>query len=92
MKNKIKLRPLKYNLKPTLISQILKCEEEETEFKKAILKADVTNAVEEFYDDIQAKLGALRMLGVPLEVIIEGQEKHFDKLKSRGWKFEEDDD
>lgn len=87
---KIELKPCKFKVKPTLIRQIHKCEEEHQEFTKAILKGDIDNAIEEFYDDIQVKLNTLRMLNIPLEIIVKGQGKHFDKLTMRGWDFEED--
>lgn len=85
---KIELKPLKYNLKPTLISQIHKCQEEDSEFLKAVLKGDVGNSIEEFYDKITSSVNALRILGIPLETIIDGQEDHFKKLIGRGWSFE----
>jgi len=87
---KIELKPLKYKLKPTLINQINKCTEEDGEFLRAVLKADIDNAIEEFYDKITSSLNALMMLGIPLELIVESQEKHFNKLKERGWGFEEE--
>lgn len=87
---KIELRPCKFKVKPTLIRQINKCEEEHQEFKRAILKGDIDNAIEEFYDDIQVKINTLRMLDIPLEIIVNGQSKHFSKLVKRGWSFEED--
>lgn len=68
---------------------IYKIEEEDREFSRALLKNDIDNAIEEFYDRIQVSLNALRMLGIPLETIVEGQEKHFEKLKNRGWEFED---
>lgn len=86
---KIELIPCKFKVKPTLIRQIHKCEEEHQEFTKAILKGDIDNAIEEFYDDIQVKLNTLRMLEIPLEIIVNGQKKHFSKLLKRGWSFEE---
>lgn len=85
---KIELKPLKYKLKPTLISQLHKCQEEDSEFLRAIIRADVGNAIEEFYDKITSSLNALRLLGIPLETIAEGQEDHFKKLIGRGWSFE----
>lgn len=86
---KIELNPCKFKVKPTLIRQIHKCEEEHEEFTKAILKGNIDNAIEEFYDDIQVKLNTLRMLDIPLEVIVNGQNRHFEKLSKRGWSFEE---
>lgn len=89
MNKRIELKPLKYKSQPTLIGMIYKIEEEDREFSRALLKNDIDNAIEEFYDRIQVSLNALRMLGIPLEVIVEGQEKHFKKLKNRGWEFED---
>ena len=45
--------------------------------------------IEEFYDVIQSMLQLLLFEGVSLMEIIEGQEKHFEKLEKRGWKFNE---
>lgn len=47
------------------------------------------NIIEEFYDVIQSMLQLMIFEGLTLEEIIEGQEKHFEKLESRGWKFNE---
>ena len=88
-KNKIQLRTLKFKVEPTIIQQIDKIREEDDEFIRAILKCDHSNAIEEFHDKISASLNALRMLGIPLEAIVEGQEKHFNKLLNRGWEFDE---
>lgn len=86
---KIVLKPLKFNIKPTLISQIHKCEEEDKEFLTAVIKGDARNAIEEFHDKITSSLNALRLLGIPIEAIVEGQEDHFKKLILRGWEFDE---
>lgn len=50
---------------------------------------DKENIIEEFYDVIQSMLQLMIFEGLTLEEIIEGQEKHFEKLESRGWKFNE---
>lgn len=47
------------------------------------------NIIEEFYDVIQSMLQLMIFEGLTLEEIIEGQEKHFEKLESRGWEFNE---
>ena len=86
--NKIELRALKYENPPTLIGQLKKVEEEDAEFQRAVIKDDIDNALEEFYDKIESSLNALRMMGVSLEAIVAAQEKHFKKLEARGWKFE----
>jgi hypothetical protein len=87
---KIVLKPLKFKIKPTLLSQIHKCEEEDKEFLTAIVREDVGNAIEEFHDKITSSLNALRLLGIPIEIIANGQDEHFKKLIERGWNFEED--
>ncbi|MDU5110293.1 MAG: hypothetical protein E6248_07580 [Clostridium sp.] len=87
---KIELKPLKFNIKPTLISQIHKCVEEDNEFIKAILRGDIPNAIEEFHDKITSSLNALRLSGIPLETIVDGQADHYKKLIERGWEFDED--
>ena len=86
---KIDLKPLKFKITPTLLSQLHKCEEEDKEFLIAIVRGDIGNAVEEFYDKITSSLNALRLLGIPLETIINGQDEHFKKLIERGWTFDE---
>ena len=79
-----------FKIKPTLISQIHKCAEEDNEFTRAVLRGNIPNAIEEFHDKITSSLNALRLLGIPLETIVNGQEDHFKKLMERGWRFEED--
>ena len=79
--------------------------EELDEFKTAIINLRATNllpqyyediedsikenVIEEFYDVIQSMIQLLLFEDVSLMEIIEGQEKHFEKLESRGWKFNE---
>lgn len=50
---------------------------------------DKDNIIEEFYDVIQSMLQLMIFEGLTLEEIIEGQEKHFEKLEKRGWEFNE---
>lgn len=88
-KNKIELRTLKLKSKPTVIQQIDKIREEDDEFVRAILKEDHLNAIEEFHDKITASLNALKMIGVSIEDVVNGQNKHFNKLLKRGWEFNE---
>lgn len=85
---KIELKPLKFNIKPTLISQIHKCDEEDKEFLTAVIKGDAGNAIEEFHDKITSSLNVLRLLGIPIEAIVDGQVDHFKKLILRGWEFD----
>lgn len=87
---KIEMKPLKFKIKPTLLSQIHKCEEEDKEFLTAIVRRDTDNAIEEFYDKITSSLNALKLMGISLENIVDGQEDHFQKLIERGWEFDED--
>ena len=79
--------------------------EELDEFKTAIINLRATNllpqyyqdfedsikenVIEEFHDVIQSMIQLLLFEDVSLMEIIEGQEKHFEKLESRGWKFNE---
>jgi len=87
----INLKSLKFNERPTLISQLRKCEEEDKEFLRAVLKNDIENAIEEFYDKITSSINALRLLGIPLEAIVRGQDNHYKKLIERGWSFENEE-
>ena len=86
--NNIELRPLKFKEQPTLIQQIRKVEDEDIEFQRAVIKGDIDNALEEFFDKIESSLNALRLMGIPIEVIAEAQQKHYKKLQNRGWDFE----
>ena len=79
--------------------------EELDEFKTAIISLRATNllpqyygnfedsikenVIEEFYDVIQSMLQLMIFEGLTLEEIIEGQEKHFEKLEKRGWQLNE---
>lgn len=47
----------------------------------------IDEVIEESYDVIQVVVNILYRLGL-LEFISEGLEKHIEKLKKRGWKFE----
>lgn len=76
--NEFKISIHKYNLS-------LKYEE----IFKSRIELDKENIIEEFYDVIQSMLQLMIFEGLTLEEIIEGQEKHFEKLESRGWKFNE---
>lgn len=76
--NEFKISIHKYNLS-------LKYEE----IFKSRIELEKENIIEEFYDVIQSMLQLMIFEGLTLEEIIEGQEKHFEKLESRGWKFNE---
>jgi len=86
------LKPLdlrKSGINVTLTEQLRKCEEESEEFQKAILKCDYDNAIEEFWDSIQAKLNCMDMSGIRMKDIYEGSRKHRLKMISRGNVFKE---
>ena len=76
--NEFKISIHKYNLS-------LKYEE----IFKSRIELEKENIIEEFYDVIQSMLQLMIFEGLTLEEIIEGQEKHFEKLEKRGWKFNE---
>lgn len=71
------------------LSELAKYQEEVKEFEDAILNEDKENAIEEFYDVIQAMTQTLLLLGVNIDKLKEGQYVHRDKLKKRGWKLKE---
>lgn len=71
------------------LSELAKVKEEYGEFKQAILNEDEENAIEEYYDVIQAMTQTLLLLGVNIDKLKEGQYVHRDKLKGRGWKLKE---
>lgn len=75
----------------TIYAQLLKVIEEDNEFRQAIIKKDTKNAIEEYWDSNQSKLGALDLIGVPVSEVFKGYEDHMKKLKSRGHKFKEGD-
>lgn len=86
-KETIEVKYIDFKDRPTLIRQIHKVEEEYGEFLRAVLKADIDNCIEEYFDCVMAMNNTLQLLGIPKEVIIEGQAKHFKKLEERGWKL-----
>lgn len=63
--------------------QINKIYEEVDEFVQGILKGDVTNAVEEYFDMLQASLGALQKMGLSAEYVMSQYGKHLEKIKDR---------
>ena len=103
--NSIKLKPITNETFKNISEFIKKLNEEINEFKISIniievcyhykhlfedkIPYDKENIIEEFYDVIQSMLQLMIFEGLTLEEIIEGQEKHFEKLESRGWKFNE---
>lgn len=67
----------------TIEQQIQKVYEEVDEFVQAILKGDVTNAVEEYFDVGQSCLGALQKMGLSAEYVMSQYHKHITKIKDR---------
>ena len=87
MNNEIHLKPFTSDEYGTIVEQLYKITEEVNELDLALIKGDKINAIEEFYDVIQASLGALILIGIPMEDIIDGETKHFIKLLKRHHKF-----
>jgi ribosome-interacting GTPase 1 len=80
---KIELRNIDLSEVNTL-EQIAKVVEEEKEFIKAIIALDKENAIEEFYDNIQAKIGLLeKIFKISANEISEQYYKHLEKIKNR---------
>jgi len=67
----------------TIKKQIDKVHEEVNEFEQAVIKGDVDNSIEEFFDVVQAGLGALHKMGLSAEYVMEQYPKHIEKLKFR---------
>lgn len=67
----------------SVYEQIRKVKEEDFEFLNAIDNDDVNNAVEEFWDKIQASLGLLSKYGVSIENVMEAYPTHLEKIKTR---------
>lgn len=63
--------------------QIKKVYEETDEFVQAVIKGDITNAVEEYFDVLQAGLGVLQKMGLSAEYIMSQYGKHLEKIKLR---------
>lgn len=62
-----------------------KCAEEESEFYQAVIgEKDEEHAIEEFWDVVQSKLGALeKSMGISAEQVMDGYSKHLSKIKNR---------
>lgn len=67
----------------TQSEQINKIYEEVDEFVQAVIKGDVTNAVEEYFDMLQASLGALQKMGLSAEYVMSQYDKHLSKIVNR---------
>jgi len=75
----------------TLVDELLKADEEETEFKQALLgylydKHEVSreHLLEELCDTIQVKLSIMKTIDIDIEEIVSyWNTKHLEKIKSR---------
>lgn len=68
----------------SVLEQLLKVKEEEKEFMIAIESADKRNSIEEFYDNIQSKLGLLeKIFGITAEEVMKEYPEHIEKIKLR---------
>lgn len=91
-KENIILRSLdmeKSNLRVTLMQELRKCMEEDSEFIKAILESNVDNAIEEYWDSNQTKLNVMDMMGIPMDLIYRDLNKHIKKMYEREYVFKE---
>lgn len=69
--------------KVTIVDQIDKVTEEESEFWEAYWKQDNDNLIEEFYDVMQSMLGLMHKSGISAEEVMEGYNKHLEKINNR---------
>lgn len=67
----------------TIKQQIQKIHEEVDEFVQAVIKGDATNAVEEYFDVLQASLGALQKMGLSADYVMSQYDKHLEKIRFR---------
>jgi phosphoribosyl-ATP pyrophosphohydrolase len=68
----------------SVLVQLDKVKEEEKEFMVAIELADKENAIEEFWDNMQSKLGLLdKIFGVKAYEVMDEYKKHLEKIKNR---------
>jgi phosphoribosyl-ATP pyrophosphohydrolase len=91
-KKVVLLKPLdleKSNINVTLMSEIAKCMEEDKEFINGVLKGDIDNTIEEFWDSVQTKLNVMSMIGIPVDMIYRDLDKHIAKMYERGYVFKE---
>lgn len=65
------------------MDQLLKVSEEKAEFRLAVIKNDPKNAVEEFFDLVQASLGALNKMGLDADYVMNQYPAHLEKIKNR---------
>ncbi|MCR1953057.1 hypothetical protein NSA50_18825 [Clostridium sp. DSM 100503] len=88
----VTLRPLdmeKSKLDTNLLDEMRKCYEEDEEFLEAIMKYDIDNAIEEFWDSVQTKLNVMSMINIPVDMVYRGLDKHIKKMYERGYVFKE---
>lgn len=68
----------------SVIKQINKVKEEDTEFMIAIETGDKEEAIKEYFDKIQAPLGLLeKVFGISADEVMKEYPKHLEKLKNR---------
>lgn len=86
------LRPLdmeKSKIDTNLFDEMRKCYEEDAEFLEAIMKYDIDNAIEEFWDSVQTKLNVMSMINIPVDMVYRDLDKHTAKMSERGYVFKE---
>lgn len=91
-KEVILLKPLdmeKSSLDVTLHDEMRKSYEEDEEFHEAVMKKDIDNAIEEFWDSVQTKLNCMNMIEIPTDMIYRDLDKHIKKMYERGYVFKE---
>lgn len=67
----------------TQAEQIQKVYEEVNEFEMAVINRDIDNAVEEFFDLMQASLGVLDKMGLDADYVTNQYSLHLEKIKNR---------
>lgn len=67
----------------TQAKQIQKVYEEVNEFEMAVINRDIDNAVEEFFDLMQASLGVLDKMGLDADYVTNQYSLQLEKLKNR---------
>lgn len=63
--------------------QINKIYEEVDEFSQGVVMGDLDNSIEEFFDVVQAGLGALQKMGLSADYVMSQYPKHLSKIKDR---------
>lgn len=91
--SKLRIKAIDFDKSPvenlTVVGQINKCQEEDDEFYAAVIKGDITNALEEYHDKIMSATNLLVKMGLSLDIIEISQLDHFKKLETRGIVFKE---